>query len=450
MKTLFTIILSALGICAAPAAFMSNPFTTNNTPTALNIVSNIATINTNKLVANGALLTNSFLPWVDAYGSAGSALLQANQYTDDLFALNDAGWITTSATNDMTRFKTNVVTSISLGTGLSGSVSLDSGGYHWTIQATGTNNTSITNLNPTVLANAGGLTTNNYTSYADAAGAAVASTNQGNIVFTNNPKFANALTNPAAFDASGLALAATNRGNIRFTNNPVISGFVVTSNLVVSSSTNSRGEVTLTVGSQPGVVAGVYQPLTNNLFQWSLVSTSQVPIGNNIIATLAPGTNISLVATTNLGLVTVTINSSSPTNAQTASTNLNSWSGINTNVIILSTNLVNKVTAGSGMTVTASTNAAGINYTVAQTTSPPTYRAGTFTASAGGSGSVTFSPTMGSTPIITFAQEDWGANASGKSYVIITARSATGFSWSNANDTSGLSKTIDYIAILPQ
>lgn len=450
MRTLFTIAILAFSIHRAPAPFMSTAFTTNDTPTALNVVTNIASLTTAKIAAAGGLTTGNFSTYADPAGAATTALSTATNYSEARLLANPYGWITPSATNAMTPFKTNVVTSVAASTGISVSSSLDSTGYHITIASTGTNNASITNLNPTVLANAGALTTNNFGTYADLAGAAQAATNDSIIAKTNNIHIALSLTNASAFDAAGLATASTNGGNLRFTNFPVVGNISITSNINLTAITNSRGEINYTMGSSAGVVAGVYQPLTNNLFGWSLISTGQVVIGTNTISTLVAGTNILLTAVTNSGAVSVTVNVVRDPTVQSGSVNTTNWSSIPTNAIIISTNLVSRIVAGTAVTVSAATNATGITYTVNSTATPTTVRAGTFTASSGGSGSVVFSSTMGSTPVVSFGPEDWGVNASGKSYVIITARSATGFSWSNANDSSGVSKTIDYIAILPQ
>lgn len=196
MKTLLTTVMLAMAIRHTQAAFISNVMTTNDTPTVLGLVTNISKLTTNGLSAAGALTVQNFHTYADLLGSAALALNSANIYTDTEFISNPYNWIDApTATNGVTRFSTNVVTSISLGTGLSGSTSLDASGFHVTIQATGTNNTSITNLNPTVLANAGGLTTNNYGTYADQAGAANAATNTTAIVRSDNPKVVLALTN---------------------------------------------------------------------------------------------------------------------------------------------------------------------------------------------------------------------------------------------------------------
>lgn len=460
MKTIMTILAVSLMLhLPANAAFLSNPFTTNDGPTSLAVVTNVAksiapALTTNGLSNAGALTVLNFQSYADTAGSAGIARGDAFSYTDFQFASNPQGWLFPSATNHITKFDTNVVTSISLGTGLGGSFSLDASGYHYTIQATGTNNASITNLNPTVLAQAGGLTTNNFGTYADAAGAANAATNGyrwSGLYDTNGAAFnaTNGYRWSGLYDTNGAALNATNSGQLRFTNVPVVGTIVLSSNMTASFSTNSSGVVTATIGSIASA-SGTFQPAATNLYGWAGLNTNQVVISTNIVGQIVGGTNILLTAATNAGLVTVTINYTGTQTPQSGSVNLTNWAAYNTNSIIFTTNVVTKITAGTGVTVTAVTNASGINYTVNQTTSPAVLRAGSFTASSGGSGSVAFSSTMGSTPVVTLGPTDWGASVNGRSYVIITSISATGFSWSAANDTSGISKTIYYIAALPQ
>lgn len=459
MKTLLTTVMLAMAIRHTQAAFISNVMTTNDTPTALNLVTNISKLTTNGLITAGALTVSNYRSYADQNGSASlaqeNAIIIAGQYTDDSFAFNQYGWIPLSAfpTNHITKLDTNVVSTITFGTGISGSSSVDSTGIHFTIQATGTNNTSITNLNPTVLANAGGLTTNNYGTYADLAGAANAATNTTAIVRSDNPKVVLALTNASAFDAAGAATGVTNNGVLRFTNNPVVGSLVLGTNMVLNAvSTNSRGEITYSISSSAGGVTGIFQPAATNLYQWASINTNQLVLSTNIVGQMIGGTSIGLTAVTNVGgLVSVTISYTGTQIPQAGSQNLTNWSTIPTNsVIIGNTNLVTKITPGTGITITATTNQFGINYTVTQTTSPAIVRAGSFTAVSSGSGSVVFSSTMGSTPVVTLGPTDWGNNASGRSFVIITAVSATGFSWSDANDTSGINKSIYYIATLPQ
>lgn len=444
----------------AHAAFMSTPYTTNTADIVDSRVTNIARsvvgpgLNPTTIAAGGGLTTNNFSSYADPAGSAAQqadgALNSAISYVDG----NSNDFIRSPATNHITKFDTNVVTSIVASTGILVTSSLDSTGLHFTITATGTNNAAITNLNATVLAAAGGLTTNNFATYTDVAGAARAATN--GYVWSSLYDLAGTATAKtngypwgSLYEPVGAAQKSTNWGNIRFTNTPVIGTILLSSNMTISYTTNGQGLVTATIGSIASA-AGTFQPAATNLYGWAGLSTNQIVIGTNIIAQLIGGTNITLTATTNAGLVSVFINYNGTQIPQTGSQNLTNWSTVPTNLVPMTTNLVTKITAGTGMTVTATTNSQGINYTVTQTTSPAVVRAGSFTAVAGGSGSVVFSSTMGSTPVITLGPTDWGNSATGRSFVIITAVSATGFSWSDANDTSGVNKTIYYIATLPQ
>lgn len=469
MKTIMIILAASLMLhLPANAAFISNTMTTNADPVVLNLITNIAkgqvgpTLSPSVLQAAGGLTTNpaSFTAWVDPAGAAFTAqeeaISAASVYTDNEFIANPVGWISSAATNHITKFDTNVVTSIVAGTGLSLSSSLDATGYHYTLQATGTNNASITNLNPTVLAQAGGLTTNNFGTYADPLGSAQNATNGyawSGLYDTNNAakNATNGFPWSGLYDTNGMAKNATNWGNIRFTNLPVVGSILLSSNMTVSYTTNGQGIIVATIGSIASA-SGVFQPAATNLYQWAGIGTNQVVIGTNIIGQLVGGANVTLTAVTNgSGLVTVTINASPGSGTfQPASDSLTNWSTITTNQIILNTNLVKAIVAGSNISISATTNRNGITYTVGETAAGVIIRAGSFTASSGGSGAVTFSSTMGSTPIVTFAQDGWGTSSLGDSEVIITSRSATGFGWSNARDTSGVSKNVFYIATLPQ
>jgi hypothetical protein len=69
---------------------------------------------------------------------------------------------------------------------------------------------------------------------------------------------------------------------------------------------------------------------------------------------------------TNAGVITATLGSygGAVTGFQPASANLTNWSGVPTNTILLTTNVVTSITQNTGATVQGSTNANGITYTI--------------------------------------------------------------------------------------
>lgn len=528
MKKLLAISLLLLGIVRCPAPYLSNPFTTNDTPTSLNVVSNIAnaavaggiggSLNPTVIGAAGGLTTNnattygylratnspfmgSFLrsdggtngfysvnggPLTNLNATSLTGLvptsniptsialkLDATNAAGIMYSNNPKGYLVDSAA--ITKLTNSPVTTIVSGGGITVSSSTDSAGTHYTVSATGTNQVSVTNLSPTVLANAGGLTTNNFATYADLAGAAqaatngypwgslydpagaaLAATNTAAIVRTNNPVFVLALTNAGAFDAAGAALSATNAGNIRFTNTPVIGSIIISSNIVATYTTNSSGIITATLGAQPSGATGNFQPASLNLTNWSGISTSQLVLTTNIVTQIIGGTNINLSATTNAGQVSVSINQSYF--SQPASGNLTNWSQVPTNAyvptntVLLTTNVVTRIVAGTNVTVTASTNASGITYTITASGGGSTeIRAGVFTATAGSTGTKTFTSAMSSTPVVTIGAKGWtvgGASSFYDNAVIIQSTSTTGFTWSNFRGVNNVD--CYYIATIPQ
>lgn len=477
MKLFVTSIILAMSVLHVGAAFQSNPLTTNTTPAALVVITNIAkSVSASQVPAN--VVTNK-QPHIQFDGTSiasdGSGGLTATLFqtpggsvvisgsgvtlTGGPFFTGDGEGITgldvsqvggalnSTATNHITQFDTNVVTRIAVGTGLQTSSSTNAAGITVTMTATGTNNVNITNLNSTAIALAGGLTTNNYSTYADVAGAgaaaALSATNSGGIVFKDNQRFNMALTNANAFDAAGLATAATNSGALRRIDVTLIGTLLLSSNMTSTFTTNGSGVVTATVGSVGQ--QGVFQPASGNLTNWSNLSTNTVFFGSNVVTTLIPGSGIQLTAATNAGNVSVTIAATNTipnlSGVQPASQNLTNWSGVNTNQIIQSTNLVSTIIAGASITVTATTNKNGITYTVNSTATTSPIRAGIFTATAGGSGTVNFTSSLPTSAVVTIAQSGWTVGSSSTFFdneVIITGTGTGSFTWSNARGVNNV------------
>jgi hypothetical protein len=103
------------------------------------------------------------------------------------------------------------------------------------------------------------------------------------------------------------------------------------------------------------------------------VNTIALHWGTNqaLVASIIVNSNMTETVTTNGGVITVTLGSttnlyaSSKAGLQPASGNLTNWSTIPTNRILLTPNLVTRLVAGNNVTVTYTTNSSGVHATVA-------------------------------------------------------------------------------------
>jgi hypothetical protein len=89
------------------------------------------------------------------------------------------------------------------------------------------------------------------------------------------------------------------------TSQPFIGSILVVSNMTVSLSTNA-GVITATLGSYGGAVAG-FQPSSANLTNWASIPTNTILLTTNVITSIAAGTTASVVLVTNASGITATI-----------------------------------------------------------------------------------------------------------------------------------------------
>jgi hypothetical protein len=101
------------------------------------------------------------------------------------------------------------------------------------------------------------------------------------------------------------------------------------------------------------------------------VNTIALHWGTNqaLVASIIVNSNMTETVTTNGGVITVTLGSTtnlySTSGFQPATANLTNWSGVPTNTILLTPNLVTRLVAGNNVTITYTTNSGGIHATVA-------------------------------------------------------------------------------------
>jgi hypothetical protein len=192
----------------------------------------------------------------------------ATNIAQGVYSNNPAGYLNPAATNKMTPYGSNVVGQIVWGAGLSNSVSYTPGvGIVYTVTATGTNNVNITNLGPTALANAGGLTTNNYLTYVDPMG-----TSSSNLTVskTFTLQMGGYLTN----------LVGTNSINLT---NLVASVGTSLSNLVATNGVNATNFVLQTAQTQSNNVAT--NGINGSNFVVQTATTLSNLIGANVTTT---------------------------------------------------------------------------------------------------------------------------------------------------------------------
>jgi hypothetical protein len=94
--------------------------------------------------------------------------------------------------------------------------------------------------------------------------------------------------------------------------------------------------------------------------------TQTWPISQPFVGVIALSSNMTVSFVTNAGVITATLGSygGAVTGFQPATTNGTNWSGIPTNTILLTTNVVTSIAAGANATVSSVTNASGISYTI--------------------------------------------------------------------------------------
>ena len=332
-----------------------------------------------------ATTTNGFLLSLQSY----APLVMTN--TDNtVYSSNPSHYLTSSATNGITRLGSNVVSSIINGSNLIVSSSQTSTGIIYTVMTNYSGGlTYITNINAVTLAQWGAFTTNAYSW-----GNYLAPTNDWTnaIIYTNG--LISVATAAATFQPAGSYLTSSSNLNYaKFTNAPTIpsTNGLVTSNIFNGFATTAwvllQNYLTPSLVSYYAPTSFVLSsvapyPTTTTLNSSSNVLQSGITANSNSIA-LHWGTNQALVASilvnsnmtatfiTNGGVITVTLGSttnlyaSSSAGLQPAAANLTNWSGVPTNQILLTPSLVTTLVAGNNTTVTCTTNSSGVHATVA-------------------------------------------------------------------------------------
>ena len=397
----------------------ANLVTSNQLVVATNalVTNEIAAFNTatNGLVTasvtNGLASTNYVNAATNGFVTAAiiSGLASLTAVTNEanaVYSNNPSSYLTPSATNNITAFGSNVVTQIQNGQGIVVASYSSASGITVSLTATGTNNVNVTNLNATSLASYGALTTNSssWSAY-------VAPIND----YTNAKQYTNGLlpaaTAAATYQPVGTYLTSSNNLNYNnVTNQPAIpttNGFVTASIISGLATTNyvnaaTNGFVTAAIISglattnwvlaQNYTNAGILSNYTtlnslsnslnslitstglnseSNSLQTQISSnataiTQTWPISQPFVGVIALSSNMTVSFVTNAGVITATLGSygGAVTGFQPASANLTNWSGVPTNTILLTTNVVTSITQNTGATVQGSTNANGITYTI--------------------------------------------------------------------------------------
>ena len=328
--------------------------------------------------------TNGFLLSLLSY-----APLAMTNTDNTVYSSNPSHYLTSSATNGITRLGSNVVSSIINGSNLIVSSSQTSTGIIYTVMTNYSGGlTYITNINAVTLAQWGAFTTNAYSW-----GNYLAPTNDWTnaIIYTNG--LISVATAAATFQPAGSYLTSSSNLNYaKFTNAPTIpsTNGLVTSNIFNGFATTAwvllQNYLTPSLVSYYAPTSFVLSsvapyPTTTTLNSSSNVLQSGITANSNSIA-LHWGTNQALVASilvnsnmtatfiTNGGVITVTLGSttnlyaSSSAGLQPAAANLTNWSGVPTNQILLTPSLVTTLVAGNNTTVTYTTNSGGVQATV--------------------------------------------------------------------------------------
>ena len=375
----------------------ANLVTSNQLVVATNalVTNEIAAFNTatNGLVTasvtNGLASTNYVNAATNGFVTAAiiSGLASLTAVTNEanaVYSNNPSSYLTPSATNNITAFGSNVVTQIQNGQGIVVASYSSASGITVSLTATGTNNVNVTNLNATSLASYGALTTNSssWSAY-------VAPIND----YTNAKQYTNGLlpaaTAAATYQPVGTYLTSSNNLNYNnVTNQPAIpttNGFVTaaiisglaTTNWVLAQNYTNAGilsnytTLNSLSNSLNSLITSTGLNSESNSLQTQISSnataiTQTWPISQPFVGVIALSSNMTVSFVTNAGVITATLGSygGAVTGFQPASANLTNWSGVPTNTILLTTNVVTSITQNTGATVQGSTNANGITYTI--------------------------------------------------------------------------------------
>jgi hypothetical protein len=411
------------------------------------------------LVTQPQLTGASNTLWLNSTNYVG---LRSTAVANSIYSNNPAGYLQSSATNGITALGINVVSAIISGGGFTVSSNQTLSGFVYTLTGTGTNNVNVTNLNATSLATYGALTTNSasWSAY-------VAPIND----YTNAKQYTNGLL-PAATAAStyqpiGTYLTGSSSLNFNNVTNPpsipTTNGFVTASITNGFANTNwvisqgyTNGNALLTYATTNYVNAFLFGLITStglnsesNSLQTSISAnataiTQTWPISQPFVGVIALSSNMTVSFVTNAGVITATLGSygGAVTGFQPATANLTNWSGIPTNTILLTTNVVTSIAAGANVTATPAINANGISYTVGSGVSgqnPAAWQSASFTTPS---------------PLGTIYNGVWSSSLmavptslkayyNGSAYSVSTlTATTTGFSYADSGGLIGTNKTV--------
>jgi hypothetical protein len=431
MKKILLMTVMLLGLNLGASQFYYNSFTTNTDSAALTLATNIASGAIQGSIAGslspaiielaGGLTTNNFIIYADTNGAAvywygkatnyastnlPSTLVTQSQLTGasntlwqdstnyvglesaavagSLYSNNAAGYLPTSATNNITALGSSVVSAIVSGGGFTATtVTAPNGGIEYILTGTGTNNVNITN-DAVSLASYGALTTNSsswsayvapindwtnayvYTNGLLKASNAASTYQPIGAYLTNGSSlnYNNITNQPAIPSTNGLVTSAITNG-LATTNWVNLQGYTNGNALITYATTNYLNAALSTLITAAGLNS------ESNALQLQIASnataiTQTWPTNQPFVGVIAISSNMTVSFSTNAGIITATLGSygGAVTGFQPASTNLTNWSGIGTNQILLTTNVVTSIAQGANATVTATTNASGISYTI--------------------------------------------------------------------------------------
>ena len=354
---------------------------TNNFWSGVTNYVNAATNGLVKASITNGLATTSYVSslstnYVSASITNGLAtLVAATNISASVYSNNPSGYIKPPATNNITKFGSGVISSITNGGGLSiSSVTNIGSGVSYTITVSGTNIVSITNINAVTLAGWGAFTTNqsSWAAYLAPRGD-----------WTNSQYITNGLISSAAaaatYQPTGNYLIGTSSLNYtHFTNPPIIAstnGFVgqsvtngiasisyvntATNGLVTSSVTNGLATTAYVNASTNGFVR---QSITNGLASIQFVYDQNYLAASNVI------NNYATTSSVNSAFAPYPIGS----NLITTSNALQRGISTNANSILLkwgtNTYFVGGFVVNSNMTASYATNSGVIVATFGSTT----------------------------------------------------------------------------------
>ena len=415
------------------------------------------------MVTAAQLTVDTNLMWLSATGYVGQESLAV---AGTFYSNNPSSYLVPAATNNITSLGQAVVASIVSGGGFTATPIQTASGIGYTLTATGTNNVNVTNLNATSLATYGALTTNSssWSSY-------VAPINDWTNAFVYTNALLKSTIAASTYQPIGSYLTAASSLNYNnVTNPPAIPS---TNGLVTSDITNTFSTTNwvvslgytnanilfqyATTSSMAFLIAGLATPadlnsesnwlqsqITSNATAINTVwSTNQPFIGNVTVSS-----NMTVTLSTNAGLITALIGSwgGAVTGCQPLNSNLTSWSGVGTNQILLTTNVMTSVVAGSSVSVQQSTNSSGITCSIGATFSGQTapWQSLSFTTpSVGTTYNGVWPMALMCAP--TSLKVYYGGSA--QSVSTLTANGANGFTFIDSGSVIGANKSVVVIGI---